>query len=247
MLSLMLALQVSLAAPQPVVELDSGKLKGEVAQLAWSPDASEFYVQSVDRDRAGHVTGVRHFVVSISTKAIKSVDQQPAWASAYWTWKSAQAAPGQPSFKIDVTQREETVRATSSPTGGALAKGGAADPTQGSTAEDVANAAYNTQHLLVSDLSVKGDVIGTWVNEPVIPGVSFGWAPQALHALAFTKRDKKDGGPIFVLDATGQKQELAGARNALLPAWSDDGKRLAWLERKDRKHFELMIADVSVQ
>jgi hypothetical protein len=246
MLLVVLALQVTLATPQSIIELDTGRLKGDIARLAWSPDATEFYLQTVDRDRVGNVTGVRHYVVSAAAKTVKGIDKEPAWATKYWAWKSAQMAPGQPAFRIDVKQHEDTVRSTSSPTGGALAKGGVADPTQGSTAEDVANAAYNTQHMLVSDLRVKNDVIGTWVNEPVIPGVTFSWAPQPLHLLAFARRDKKDGGPITVLDASGEKRELAGPKNAVLPAWSDDGKHLAWLERKDKKKFDLMIADISV-
>jgi len=246
MLVLVLALQVTLASPQSIVELDTGKLKGEIAQLAWSPDATEFYVQTVDRDRIGNVTGIRHYLVSATTRSVKGVDRPPAWAMTYWAWKSAQTAPGQTTFRIELKEHEETVRSTASPTGGALAKGGVADPTQGSTAEDAANAAYNAQSMLVRELKVKNDLIGTWVNEPVIPGVTFSWAPEPLHLLAFAKRDKKDGGPITVLDASGQKQELAGPKNAILPAWSDDGKRLAWLERKDRKKFELMIAEIIV-
>src|SRR5215471_2343995 len=59
MLLLVLALQVTLAAPQPVAELDTGKLKGDITQLAWSTDGSEFYVQTVDRDRAGVQAGDR--------------------------------------------------------------------------------------------------------------------------------------------------------------------------------------------
>lgn len=246
MLLVVLALQVTLATPQSIVELDTGKLKGEFARLAWSPDATEFYVQTVDRDRTGNVTAIRHYVVSAAGKSVKGVDREPAWATKYWAWKSAQASPGQAAFRIDLRQHEDTVRSTASPTGGALAKGGVADPTQGSTAEDVANAAYNTQAMLVRELRVKNDLIGTWVNEPVIPGVTFSWSPEPLHLLAFAKRDKKDGGPITVLDASGQKQELVGPKNAILPAWSDDGKRLAWLERKDRKKLDLMVADISV-
>ncbi|HZP48178.1 MAG TPA: hypothetical protein VFB07_06580 [Vicinamibacterales bacterium] len=247
MLFVLLALQVTLASPQPIAELDTGKLKGELARLAWSPDASDLYVQTVDRDRTGNVVAVRHYVVSASGRAVKGVDREPEWATKFWAWKSAQAAPGQPAFRIDVKQREETVRSTSSPTGGALARGGGADPTQGTTVEDAANAAYNTQRLLVSDLKMKNELIGTWVNEPVVPGLTFAWSPESLHLLAFARRDKKDGGAIAVLDASGQKQELAGPKNAILPAWSDDGKHFAWIERKDKKKFELMAADISVQ
>jgi hypothetical protein len=247
MLFVLLALQVTLATPQPIAELDTGKLKGEIARLAWSPDASEFYVQTVDRDRTGVVTGVRHYLVSATDQKVKSVDQEPTWAAAYWAWKAAQTAPGMPAFGLEVKQHEETMRSTASPTGGALAKGGTASPTQGSTAEDVANAAYNTQKQLIYELKVKNETVGTWVNEPVIPGLTFAWAPQPLHLLAFAKRDKKDGGSIVVLDPSGQKQELSGTKNAILPAWSGDGKRLAWIERKEKKKLALMVAEITVQ
>ena len=247
MMLLVLALQVTLASPQPVAELDAGKLKGDVSQLAWSPDGSEFYIQTVERDRAGNITGAHHYVVSAAGRGVKGVDVQPPWAAKYWAWKAAQTAPGQPGFKIEVNSREEVAKATASPTGGALAKGGTADPTQGTTFEEVANAANQTQRMLIYELKVKNDTIGTWVNEAVMPGYSFSWAPQPLHLLAFAKRDRKDGGPIVVLDAAGQKQELAGTRNAILPAWSDDAKRIAWLERRDKRKFVLMIADIAVQ
>jgi dipeptidyl aminopeptidase/acylaminoacyl peptidase len=247
MMCLVLALQVALAAPQPIAELDTGRLKGDVAQLAWSPDGSEFYVMTVERDRSGAITGAKHYVLSIAGKNVKSVDQEPAWALKYWAWKSGQTAPGAAAFKIDVSQREETLRATASPTGGSLAKGGNPNPGDATTFEDVANAANQAQKLLVSQLKVKDETLGTWVNEPVMPGYSFSWAPAPLHLLAFARRDKKDGGPIVVIDQNGQRQELGGARAAILPAWSDDGKRLAWLERKDKKKYQLMIADISVQ
>ena len=68
-------------------------------------------------------------------------------------------------------------------------------------------------------------------------------APLVLAMLAFSPRT---GGPITVVDEQGRKQELTGARSASLPAWSDDGSKMAWLERKDRKHFDLTIAAVSV-
>jgi len=71
--------------------------------------------------------------------------------------------------------------------------------------------------------------------------VNFGWAPAPLGLLAFAKRE---GGPLIVLDASGGRQELAGTKAAVLPAWSDDGKRIAWLERKDRKKYQLMIAGI---
>jgi hypothetical protein len=50
-----------------------------------------------------------------------------------------------------------------------------------------------------------------------------------------------------VLDAAARRQELAGAKAAILPAWSNDGTKLAWLERKDRKKFDLKIAEIAAR
>jgi hypothetical protein len=90
---------------------------------------------------------------------------------------------------------------------------------------------------------VKDETIGEWLNAPVTPGTTFSWAPAPLRLLAFAKRD---GGPIVVIDANGGRAELSGTKSALLPAWSADGKRLAWLERKGKK-YQLTIAEISAQ
>jgi WD40 repeat protein len=237
------ALQISLVSPQPIVEVDTGRLKGEVVRLAWSPDGSDLYLQTIERDKSGLVKSAKHYLISTAGKTIKGVDQEPAWAAKYWSWKSAQASPVAPAFRIDVRQREETIRATYTPTGGAMARGGTANPTDGTSFEEVANAANQTQKAVIFTLQVRDEKIGEWTNEAVIPGVNFGWAPAPLGLLAFAKRE---GGPLIVLDASGGRQELAGTKAAVLPAWSDDGKRIAWLERKDRKKYELMIAGIQM-
>ncbi|HEV2984671.1 MAG TPA: hypothetical protein VGX46_09790 [Vicinamibacterales bacterium] len=238
------ARQVTLSISQPIVEIDTAKLKGEVAQLAWSPDGTELYLQTSERDPRGNIKSARHYVVSPATKTIKGVDLEPQWASKYWAWKAAQASPASPAFKIDVTSRQETVRATAAPTGGVLARGGTADPLQGTTAEDVFMATNQSQQAQIYTLKVRDQTIGDWVNEPVRPGVNFGWAPAPLHLLTYARRE---GGPLVVLDEAGNKQELTGARAAVLPAWSDNGSHIAWLERKDKRKYQLMLADVSTQ
>ena len=95
---------------------------------------------------------------------------------------------------------------------------------------------------MIYTLKVKNETLGEWVNEAVTPGINFGWAPAPARLLAFAKRD---GGPIVLLDEAGHRQELTGAKSAFLPAWSDDGKRIAWLERKDRKKYQLTVADIA--
>jgi hypothetical protein len=237
------ARQVALAPAQPIADLDLGKLKGEPARLSWSADGLEFYLQTIERDHGGNVKAAHHYLVSTSSKSVKGVEEEPAWAAKYWEWKSAQGSPGARSFSIAVDgPRRETKRSTAAPTGGVLARGGTADPSAGTTVADVAAAADQTQVQVIYALKVKNETIGEWVNEAVMPGLNFGWAPAPARLLAFTSRN---GGPIVVLDEAGRKQELAGAKSAILPAWSTDGKRLAWLERKDRKKYQLTVADVA--
>jgi hypothetical protein len=249
------ARQVALSTIQIVAEVDASKLKGDLVRLAWSPDGRQFYLQTIERDSRGNVKQTRHYLVSTSSAdagrvlsdpagRVKSADAEPEWASKYWTWKSGQASPGAAAFKIDVSSRQETVRATSAPTGGALAKGGAADPAAGTTLQDVASASDAAQVQTIYSLKVKSETIGEWINEAVIPGVNFAWAPAPTALLIFAKRD---GGPLMVLDAAGRRQELAGAKAAILPAWSNDGTKLAWLERKDRKKFDLKIAEIAAR
>jgi len=238
------ALGVTLSPPQPVADLDAGKLKGDLVRLAWAEDGSQFYIQTVERDRSGTIKAMHHYLVASGSKSPKDVDQEPAWASKYWTWKSGQTSPAAAGFRIDVSERTETKRSVAAPTGGAMAKGGTVDPTAGTSLGDVASAADTTQSVKVYSLKVKGQTIGEWANEPVVPGLNWSWAPAPLQMIAFAKRD---GGPLAVIDPAGQKQELAGATAAILPAWSSDGKRMAWLERKDRKKYQLVVADVAVQ
>jgi hypothetical protein len=110
------ARQVVLSAPRSVAEVDTGKLKGDVVRLAWSPDGSQFYLQTVERDSYGTVKQTHHYFVSTASSSIKNADAEPAWAATYWGWKSAQASPAAATFKIDVSSRQETVRATAAPT-----------------------------------------------------------------------------------------------------------------------------------
>ena len=162
-------------------------------------------------------------------------------------WKSAQASPALATFRIDIEERNETRRAVAAPVGGDLAKGGSTGGDRsnvGSTASDAAAAAYASQEQHIYALKTKGQTIGEWADEPVTPGTTFGWAPAPARLLVFARRD---GGPLVVLDDQGRKQDFDQTKPASLPAFSDDGTKLGWLQRKGRNKFDLMVAEVSAR
>ncbi len=238
-LLLVLALQTQASAP---VELDLGKLKGEPSRLAWAADGSQLYLQTAARDSRGLVTATHHYLVGPDGRVTKTIDQEPAWAATYWAKKSAQSAPSLPTFRIAVEQRQDTARATGAPMGGALARGGTDTSGehggQGVSAGEAGAAAFQSQTVNVITLRLKGEVIGEWINQPVVPGSTFGWAP-AGGRIAFVSKS----GALIVMDPEGRKDTIAGTANASLPAWSDDGGRIAFLERTGKKKVVLRIIE----
>jgi len=254
MLALMLAAgqieasAVTLAAPTAIVEIDVGKLKGDLVRLSWSPDGTQLYLQTSETDRRFN-TRLRHFMLGLDGGPPKAIDQEPAWASLYWSRKSSQLAPGVPSLKVDVEQQRKRVNATSNPSGGSLARGVPPGSATGSGTEtgmgidDAARAAEQGQTANVVTLRLKGQVIGEFVNTAAIPGLTFSWGPANSGLVAFVGQD----GKVVIMDALARTQKLAGSTSALLPAWTADGKRLAYLEKKGRSKLTLHIVDVTIR
>jgi dipeptidyl aminopeptidase/acylaminoacyl peptidase len=236
-------------------EVDTGKLKGDPSRLAWSPDGATLYLQTVERDRFGNAKEY-HYTMAAAGGEAQQVDAQPEWATRYWAWKSAPFAPGTPALKFEIATRRETRRATSAPTGGGLAGMGGDSSSGGSTgggraggsgggtsAADASNAALQSQAVQVTTLRLKDEVVAEYVNAPVTPGLSFGWAPQGRAAIAFAGRD----GRLVVMDQQGAKTSVADTKDVLLPAWSDDGTRIAYLQKTGRKRFNVMIASMDAK
>ena len=59
--------------------------------------------------------------------------------------------------------------------------------------------------------------------------------------MAYAAQDGKLG----LVDQQGRKQKISNTKDVRLPAWSVDAKRLAWVEKQDKKKFRIQIADVS--
>ena len=72
-------------------------------------------------------------------------------------------------------------------------------------------------------------------------GDTFGWGPSGSGALAFVDRP----GRLYLLDRRKHTQAVAGVKGAWMPAWSDDGARIAFLQKSGRRCFRLMTVAVT--
>jgi hypothetical protein len=233
---------LQISAPGQVGTIDTGKLKGEPTQLAWSPDGTKFFLQTSERDSIGMTKNHRFFVLAAADGKPEPVDAPPAWAAEYWTWKSNQFAPGSKTFGIEVKQDFKTVSATSSPMGGDLARGGtSADAGGGGTsAGEVAARAASTQKQQVVSLTLKGENVGEFVGTQFLAGYTFGWSPRN-HIVAYSHTS----GRLAVMDEQGNKQQVDGTKGVILPAWSADGLRIAFLQKSGKNKYDLFITNVT--
>jgi len=215
-------------------------------RLAWSPDGSELYVQILDGEYADAQAGrgrvsFEHYLYSLADGSKNGIESEPSWAGEYWRMKSNRHAPDAPELSISLDDERRIEQTTQVPRGGDLAKGGTTTQT-GTSVGDAAAAAYSRQTVFVNYYAYKGERIGEFVNSVVVHGLTFGWGPPGTGAIAFAT---PKGGKLIVMDDRGSQKEIPATRNALLPAWSHDGRQLAWLEKQGRKKYELKIVTLS--
>src|SRR4051812_8195883 len=82
-------------APRPttLTHTDTGSLQGTPAQLAWSEDGTQLYLQSAEYDSEGQIKKTRSFVLEVANPVLQPVDGVPGWAARYWSWKSYKTPP----------------------------------------------------------------------------------------------------------------------------------------------------------
>jgi hypothetical protein len=230
------ASKLRVEAPRTVAIVDSDSIKGEPWRVAWSPDAQQLYL--VAMKRKGDGMELTHHIIQVSDGSVKKVDAEPEWGSQYWAWKSHRSAPGNNAFAIELDQQRKNESATSRPMGGDLARGGTSSGAAGASIDEVAN--QTSSNVLVITLLLKGEVLGQWKGEPFVPGLTFGWGPAGSNVIAFAGQDRR----LVVMDEQGRKQKIDDTKEVRLPAWSQDGKQLAWVEKQDRKKYRIRIASV---
>lgn len=219
--------------------LDMDELKGDPSRLAWSPDGKALYLQTLEGGFGRTNPTLHHYVFEAERGTREDVQGEPDWASRYWTTKSGQASPDDPPLRIELNTERIKERTTSLPRGGELARGG----TTPNINENDELTILGAQTVTVITLLLDGEVVGQFTNSVLVPGLTYGWGPMGAKIIAFAAQKS---GRIVVMDDQRQKQEIAGSKDAILPAWSPDGDRIAWLQKDGRKKYLLQVSRVSL-
>jgi hypothetical protein len=233
------ASRLTLGAPVLVAEVETSRLKGEVRRLAWNPDGTTLYLQAVDGKPPDEKT--RHYAVEVAGGALTVLDREPEWAAQYWAVKQDRVAPGIPSLMIEVQQQTETLKPGAGASG-VLDRQSSPDAVAGGSpnAENLASGQHGNQFANVVRLKLVGQEIAVWINERPIPGTRFSWGPEGSGTLVFTG----EHGELVFLDRERHRQSVPKVKSAFLPAWSQDGGRLAFIQASGRK--KLLISWLAV-
>ena len=231
-------------SPTQVAEFDMSKLRGVIRRLAWSTDSKQLYLQTAELKSDALPKELFHYLLDPANGSLKNVDAEPAWAAEYYTWKSWKSAPGDDAFLIELATEQRKSSATSIPMGGDYARGGSGADVSGGAgmmSADVAMAAaQQMQSGTANVMRLKGQVVGEWLNQPIVPGQSFGWGPTGSGVIAYADTNNRQ---LMILDKSGAKQKISDTKGVYAPAFSSDGKKLAWVEVRGKKAV-LVTSDV---
>src|SRR5262249_30452755 len=110
----------------------------------------------------------------------------------------------------------------------------------GVTGQNLTLAKQSGGTRIVKRLLLKGHVVGEFVDELIVPGYTFSWSPEELRLIAY----RGQSGRLTIMDDGGRTETVAETKDVLLPAWSDDGAAIAYLERTRGSHFSIRVVEV---
>jgi hypothetical protein len=211
--------------PSAIMELRESTLTGAPAQLSWSPDSTTLALQTLEG--ASAPLKARWYLIRLTDRSLQGVDGAPEWAMTYWTWKSARTPPGHPSMVIQVESQHQA---------GLIPSQSLRDKAANRGIDNAVAARNAASGSLVRVLTLNGEAIGRYVDEPLVPGTTFGWSPERLRAVTYIRTD----GRLGAMDLEGSKIDLNTGKGVLLPAWSPDGSRIVYLQQKGGHDYDLM-------
>jgi len=237
------ASRVALSPPVVLASFSGSDVNGFPLRLSWSPDGRQLHLRVVQRDRWANEKE-RQFIVTVADGRLQPADAEPGWSSSYWYMKSLYECPGVPGFKFDIESRTQRVQATNAGAGGAASQF-AGDPygagfDLGPQGQAIISGPQQSQNVTTTTLRLKGQVVSEFVNTPVIPGLLYGWGPEGTGLIAYASSKRL----LTVMDRNGGRQEVTVSKAVLLPAWSADGTRLAWIEQQPHQRYVLKMVDV---
>jgi WD40-like Beta Propeller Repeat len=214
--------------PSAIMELRASSFTGAPSQLSWSPDSTTLALQTLEGESAP--LKARWYLIHLTDHQLQGVDGPPEWATTYWNWKSARTPPGRPTMVIQVETQHQA---------GLIPSQSLRDKAANRGIDNAVAARNAASGSVVRILTLNGEAIGRYVDEPLVPGTTFGWSPERLHAVAFVRTDGRLGAMDLDGDK-GDKVDVQTGKGVRLPAWSPDGSRIVYLQQKGQRDYDLM-------
>ncbi len=214
-LAAFLAVAAASSAPSQTIEKElvvsiSGPAidRGAVTEVAW--DGGTLIVQAATMEPGGQLSA-RYFAAPGPGMALRRLAAAPAGADAYWKMKASRVSP---TGLGTITSRSDAK----------LPMYGV-----GSLEKRLLDAVDLGGTDVVYELRLGSLVLHSRKQIDPYDGEIWSWSPPRLNRIAYV--DAK--GDLWIARADGARNERLARGAFTLPAWSEDGRLLAVVERKD--------------
>jgi hypothetical protein len=190
-----------------IASISRTELKGLVpTAVCWSPDSSGLLIHCCKAVGGGVYNPTNYvgddYSLALTGGGLTNLDVQPPWARETWARKSSVVSPcGTP---IRVGDRSQRVVYLLS-----------------GTIIGRATAHWSDFPALGCGTNVRA-VVESEEFDYLYPGSTYSWAPPGGRAIVYTDEYK-----MFILSEDGRRKKKVASGNYSLPAWSDDGGKIA--------------------